>query len=351
LILTRAIAGPEAWSNYRARSLSPDETTLADVLTQSGYATGAVVAGPWMKKVFGLSKGFQYYDDDGITKLEGRRAPEVTDRALEWLRDKGHRPYFLFLNYFDPHSPYAPPEDFGLEFLAANVDASRFTQPSEKNRRRYQNAMYDAEIAYMDRSIGALLKGLRKLRVYDDTLVVVTADHGELLGEHEKWGHGASLYEEELHVPLFVKHPRGEIAPAASDLRVQITDVPALILERIGLAGLPQAQGECPPDVTHPVVAEVYPLPYFYENIGSIQALYDQSHKLVLHSRGEDMLFDLEGDPSEEHNLAEREPERVARMSETLATYLAGLPKAGAAGPARPIDEETREALEGAGYL
>ena len=108
LVLSDAIGS--GLDRYRARGLSPDERTLAGVLSSAGYTTGGVVAGPWLKKLFGWSPGFDFYDDAEITVLNGRDAASVTASAAGWIeRLDGDRPFFLFLNYFDPHTPYKPP--------------------------------------------------------------------------------------------------------------------------------------------------------------------------------------------------------------------------------------------------
>ena len=108
----RAVPGPAAWKRYRARGLPESETTLAETLKAAGYATGAVVGGPWLKRPFGLAQGFDFYDDDHIDSSDGRRAESVTASALRWLDRTPTRPVFLFLNYYDPHGPYDPPEPF-----------------------------------------------------------------------------------------------------------------------------------------------------------------------------------------------------------------------------------------------
>ena len=104
--LDEAFGGGEFWSHYRVRTISQNEVLLPEILQKAGYSTGAVVAGPWLKKAFGLHRGFDYHDDDNILGLERqhkRLGTEVTSRALDWLTTIGDRPFFLFLNYFDPH--------------------------------------------------------------------------------------------------------------------------------------------------------------------------------------------------------------------------------------------------------
>ena len=361
LILSDAIKGPESWNQHRARGLSTTAITLAQLLKGAGYATGGVVAGPWMMKVFGLHQGFDYYDDDEISSLNGRIAPRVTARAIEWIEEHQDRPFFLFLNYFDPHTPYdPPPNESTRRFLRANTELDELvariaTVPEEavpdEDRWNLINALYDAEIHYMDRFIGILLDKLRRLRLYDKTWLVVTSDHGELLGEHGEEGHGSDLYQEELHIPFFTKYPKGEVSPDATDLRIQLTDVMPMILERLDLPCPPDIQGAAP-NVGHPVIAEVYPLPALSPK-GDSQAIFDGSLKFVLKTKGSNRLFDLGKDPHESTNLVEEHPNVAEAMRSKLITYLASLPKPEAARPqsSKTIDEETQEKLERLGYL
>jgi len=334
LLLSQAIEGP--WRQYRARGLSPQERTLAMILKEAGYATGAVVGGPWLKRVFGLDRGFDYYDDDQISEVNGRRADQITPTALRWIeRGDQARPFFLFLNYFDPHAPYAPPEPF----------ATRFTGAPQELR-----SVYDAEIYFMDHHIGLLLDGLKKLDAYDRTLIIVTSDHGELLGEHGQFGHGNYLYQEELAIPVLVKYPAGEVQPGRSDLLVQPLDILPMILERLGIPRPSGIQGGLPPDLGHPIAAEVYPLDFSAPE-GHWRALFHGDYKFLWNSKGKHQLFQLRDDPHEEANLIGREPERAQKMSSYLLKYLASLPSPGAAGPPTPVDEETLRALKSLGYV
>jgi arylsulfatase A-like enzyme len=323
LRLTQAIEGPQEWSEYRASGLSPEEMTLALFLRERGYHTAAVVGGPWMKRVFGLDRGFDTYDDEGIGDVNGRLASEVTTAALAAVEGGGEKPLFLFLNYFDPHGPYEAPSPFGGTFGS---------DPSDR---------YDEEILYMDHHVGRLLDGLSTRGLFDESLILVTADHGELLGEHGKMGHGATLFEEEVHVPFLVKYPRGERAPERRSEPFHHVDVLPLILERLGMAS-----GKRP----RPLLAEVSPL-NFVSAEGSFRALYLGRHKLLWNSRGSHALFDLENDPREERNLAAAEPARLSEAVRVLEKVMASLPSPGAPGPPATLDEETLEALRSLGYV
>ena len=340
LLLSQAIEGP--WRQYRARGLSSEERTLATILKEAGYATGAVVGGPWLKRVFGLDRGFDYYDDDQISEVNGRRADQITPTALRWIeRGDRARPFFLFLNYFDPHAPYRAPDPVTTRFITPG------RTPSEPEEIR---ALYDAEIYFMDYHIGRLLDGLRKLGVYDGTLMVVTSDHGELLGEHGQFGHGNYLYQEELAVPLLVRHPAGEVKPGRSEAPVQHPDLLPMILERLSIPPPSGIQGGVPPALGHPIVAEVYPLSFSAPE-GHWRALRHGNFKFLWNSRGQHQLYNLKDDPREERNLITRESERAKKMETYLLKYLASLPSPGAAGQPTPIDDETLRALKSLGYV
>ena len=323
LRLTQAIEGPEEWAEYRASGLSPSESTLAHLLREQGYETAAVVGGPWMKRVFGLDRGFETYDEEGIGDVNGRLASEVTTAALEFL-ERTERPFFLFLNYFDPHGPYEAPSPFGGSFGQ---------EPSDR---------YDEEILYMDHHIGRFLDGMKRGGLFEDSLIVVTADHGELLGEHGKMGHGASLFEEEIRVPFLVKYPGEEVAPGRSGEPIHHVDVLALVLERLGLS--PSGRSR------HALLAEVNPLE-FMSHDGSWRALYLGRHKFLWNSLGNHALYDLEEDPGERNDLSGTDPDRIRLAIGVLDRVFASLPPPGEPGPPATLDEETLKALRSLGYV
>ncbi len=345
LLLLDAIPGPQSWDKYRARGLPQTETTMAEILKQQGYNTAAVVGGPWLKKIFGLAKGFDFYDDSEIGSLNGRLASQVTASASRWLAESRSERFFLFLNYFDPHLPYMPPEGFAETFLPKGVTPAQAELSTEGI-----NALYDAEILYMDHYVGQLLQKLKSLNLYEKSLIVVTSDHGELLGEHDKFLHGKYLYQQELHVPLIVKYPSGEMAAGRTDLRIQLVDVLPMLCNRLGIDVPPQVQGNVPPQIHHPIIAETYPPPMLSED-GHWRAIFDQDYKFTWNSKGNHLLFNLKDDPGENTNLIERQPQQAVMMVKQLGGFLASLPKPGTAGPIQEIDQQTRDALKSLGYV
>jgi len=186
--------------------LARGAVTVATVLRGSGYTTGGFVGGPLAGAMFGLAQGFlEYHDPEGWE----RTADGVTDRALEFIADNAGSPFFLFVNYFDPHEPYDAPEQFEKRWLAdPDVDVglrmwANAASPDDAALRR----AYMVEVGFMDSQIGRLLEGLRRQGLYDEAMIIAVADHGEFLGEDGLYGHSYRLDPELTSVPLIIKWP------------------------------------------------------------------------------------------------------------------------------------------------
>lgn len=256
------------------RPLRASERTVAERLDAAGWARFASVAnGYFLNSAYGLSRGFQVFDVPASDRLElrwrlgalvrllsnrvvpvhrpAREVNAVLARGLERAHRAG-RPFFAFANYMEAHDPYAPDEAFVGRFpgydpaLPARVGpfigaegARRVFDPRE---RRHLVSLYDSAIATLDRELGRLFDRMRALGVYDGALIVVMADHGEMLGEHGIFGHGAGLVDEVLRIPLIVKFPfqaagRRVVAPVSQ------VDVLPTVLEAAGLPPDPSLDG------------------------------------------------------------------------------------------------------------
>jgi len=333
LILTDAIAGPNTWKNHRARGIAVDEETLATVLQAAGYATGGFVAGPWMKRVFGLDAGFEYYDDSGIDHLNGRRADDLTRAALDWLKEREPgRPFFLFMNYYDPHSPFSPPRETRKAFFPPGTRPVDMPDGQEK-----RTALYDAEILFMDREIGKVLAFLEASGVADGTVVVVTADHGDMLGDAGIWGHGMSLREAEVRIPLVFKSTGSSASTGVDDAPLQQVDVMPMILDELGLPAPVAIQGGVPGRIDRPIVSELTPLPSV-SKAGDWRAIYSGELKFLWNSLGNHQLYDLVSDPGERTNLYVQRANDAKRLEGVLLGYFDSLPLPGDAGPVREVD-------------
>jgi hypothetical protein len=318
--------------------------TLAEVLKAAGYATGAVVNASVLRPEFGLDRGFDYYDP---TPPEGRRADGTTQAVLEWIDSNADVPFLMFAHYFDPHEPYDPPapydtlfdsgyegrigDSFVLHDHFPNVvgtlfDDLRTLTPKDWDHIR---ALYDGEIAFTDRAVGELLRGLEDRDIDDNTMIVLLSDHGEEFFEHEGFGHGHSLYSEVIKVPLMFVLPGTVPGDRAVTSQVRLVDVMPTILEILGIEHdlklegaslLPHLTGQGTVDQTEgalfgPRVAYSEGLLHGAEEKG----VSTYPWKLVYDfGTRQEMLFNLENDPKEMRNLVEDRPEPLTLLEGML---------------------------------
>jgi arylsulfatase A-like enzyme len=224
--------------------------TLATILKERGYATGAVINAAVLRSEFGLNRGFDFYDP---TPPEGRLADGTTVKTLEWVDAHKGSPFFMFAHYFDPHEPYAPPPPFDTLFTGAyrgrignsfvlhdhfpNVKGTHFDDMRSLTSDDWDRiqALYDGEIAFADRAVGQLLKGLDDRGLRRNTLVIFLSDHGEEFFEHEGFGHGHALYGEVIRVPLIFVLPEEIPQGVAFDRQVRLADVMPTILDLMSI--------------------------------------------------------------------------------------------------------------------
>jgi arylsulfatase A-like enzyme len=220
--------------------LPSDVPTLAQLLRQEGYRTAALVNDGQMKRHWGFARGFQSWREFPVDTPAGS-CPNITAQAITWLQDNaGPSPFFLFLHYYDPHAPYDAPGPYRRK-TGATLTGPETRKLCEQYRTPAANlrepalladliAAYDAEIAWLDDELGKLLAA-----VPENTLVVIFSDHGEAFEEHGWMMHGATLYEEEVHVPLIVRLPDGGPKRKVVDDPVMLLDVAPTILARCGV--------------------------------------------------------------------------------------------------------------------
>jgi choline-sulfatase len=211
-------------------------------------------------------------------------------------------------------------------------------------------AFYDAEILFMDREIGKVLAFLEASGVANDTVVVVTADHGDMLGDAGRWGHGTTLSEPEVRIPLLFKSADSSAPTGEDDAPLQQVDVMPMILDDLGLPAPAAIQGGVPGRIHRPIVSEVHPLLTASDG-GDWRAIHSGELKFLWNSLGNHRLHNLVSDPGERTNLYRRRAKDAKRLEEELLSYFASLPPPGNAGPEREVDSATSEALKGLGYI
>lgn len=360
-------------------ALGPELPTLAERLRDAGYATAAVVSGPFLDPRFGLQRGFDEYlncmsflDDRFQTRsgapLNLHRAghadvtgPCVARRARAWLSRLRGRPGFLFLHFWDVHYDYIPPDGYAERFdphYAGAVDARRFARnpaihPDMAPRDlEHVIALYDGEVAATDERVGEVLRALDDLGLARATLVVLTSDHGDAFFEHGQKGHQKDLHRESIAIPLVL---RGPGVPAG--LRVpgpaHITDIGPTILDLLGLGAPPlgDAVSLVPAFVDPDVLADRWVLSELNTTSREYVALESLDRKLIRDLRADATLaYDLAQDPGEARPISPS-AEMVSRLDARIAGIQA---RAGAAAPAvraRKLPAEMLERLRVLGYV
>ncbi len=323
---------------------APQRKRLAEYLSLAGYRTAAVVSqhhfriGRRGAPRSEYARGFDHFDLQAGSQLDHhelstRDAGDLTDRALVWLKAEASRGrFFLWLHYFDPHDPYAPPQThrvFGDEATRAQDGDRRSAMtrgyafsPEEVTALR---ALYDGEIRYLDAELGRILRRLEKSDLRDRTLVVLSADHGEHLGEDGRWDHCQSLHARELAVPLLLRVP-GTEGPRTIDRLVSTLDILPTILR---LVGVPVRAGSLDGAPLDSVTDSRQVVGVWADE----RMLRDREWKVYASADVAPRLYRISKDPSETTDLAADEPERVATMTHQLAQ---------AAG----IDEQSRSTRE-----
>jgi arylsulfatase A-like enzyme len=339
--------------------LDDSPRTLAEVLSAAGYRTAGITANTFAtSRESGLDRGFAHYDDFnvfspgdlllsmslvrsvltrheawrhnlGIGAMPGHKpAIQVEREFLDWMDRAPERPFFAFLNYFDAHVPYLPPAPFDTMFgpWLPGRNPHMFTGRQYTPRElQAEIDAYDGAIRFLDERLDSLLVTLDRRGVLQNTIVVVTADHGEEFGEHGVYTHGHSLYDAVLRVPLVIHYPARVPATTRVSSFTTIRDVPSTILELAGLRDeLPgqslsrhwDSAGQAGADTVLAAVDQVSGNPPHYPvSKGDLTAVFADPLKLIRSTADPVELYDLRRDPGERVNLANDPQWRAARDS------------------------------------
>ena len=374
----------------QARPLDSKYPVLAEMLSNKGFDTLGVVSNYlFLAHSFGLDRGFTYHDSAGpplmLTKsyllrnavrnflalfLDPwqydaifRRAEDINDAALAVLDKEQRHKFFLFLNYMDAHGPYLPPGRFGTLYPGRDRRMNARHYPAMERRvlsgkrpisdmeRRHLISQYDGGIAYMDSCLGTFFDQLKQRGLYDNTLLIITSDHGEAFGERDIIGHGLSVYQDEVHVPLIVKYPNSTAKEVIAN-PVSLIDLLPTIFDVLGYEPPKGIQGHSLRGRAHDLISESFMHPFISKwnpkYLQAEQAIVSGSMKFIESSSGAKELYDLSQDPNELHNLLPAGP------GPALETKLLEFMQAAAHGTKFQLPQvgsKTLENLKSLGYL
>ncbi|RMD86041.1 MAG: hypothetical protein D6815_00630 [Candidatus Dadabacteria bacterium] len=372
---------PSSHQVMHKTDLLPDEVeTLAEALKAAGYSTAGFVTNINVAPSFHFEQGFDSYDylapdfffgatDSGskLSLYSGMRlirerflskkkyvnhyyqdARTVNGETLPWLDRASGRPFFVLIHYMDPHDPY-----FEIPYNGRAVARVETPNPPASKAEELRR-LYQSNVEYMDRFLGALFAEMKKAGVYDNTVVAFTADHGEEFQEHGGWWHGTTLYDEVLHVPLIIKLPNGSRRGTRERRIARLVDVMPTLLRAVGVDVPKACQGRDllgGSDAPTAVYAEE-------DHEGNVlHAVRTERWKLILANAGnprglpEVALYDLQADPGETRNLAGELPDRVAALRADLQVLEQAAAASAVHGESGDIDAASRERLRALGYI
>lgn len=381
-------------------------TTLAEQLAANGVVTAAVVSNPNLARAFQFDQGFQDYDE---AFRRGAKQPgsEITARALSWLQRRGPEPFFLYVHYLDPHSPYDPPAPFRDTFLhdafsakhtdlelslrrgtRGEITPDAVIEGGATDADRYV-ARYDEEILAVDHEVGRLMAALQDHGLADQSAVILTADHGESLVERAVYfNHGDFSYQNNARVPLLVRGP-GITAGGALDQQVEGSDIAPTILDLLGVPPLAAIDGRSlvpllvgdpgawPDEAVTIEAGHVAGRPSGAWRAGRWKLIHNHSgldeadlgawrfltsarrwQRLWLGATGRQPyqlrweLYDLLTDPNETRNLVIEQPERFRELAPALLSWQRSLPRQREfEQDPDSLDPEVRKQLESLGYV
>lgn len=350
-------------------TINPKVPTLAQILKENGYYAGAICAEDFFVNILGLDKGF-----DTVSTGIDLKAGEITEKALVWLKKNKRKIFFLWLHYFDTHEPYRPPSPFDKMFVKDKTDGNIKLVPILKDNpsdsgifggvggveeRQLINGIrdmdfyisqYDGAIRFVDEQIGILLDGIGKLKLNENTIIIITADHGESMGEHNLYfSHGRFLYDELLKVPLIIKV--SNLIPKVKVIKTQVKllDVMPTILDILGIRPKRRIEGASLLPLIHGKENKsLSPFAFSYINTERY-SIRTEGYKLIcFKSENKYELYNLKDDPKELDNLVKFGGRQFEFLKAKLDKYMEeGLTMKE---KTQNLEEHIKEKLKSLGY-
>ncbi|MCO6430911.1 MAG: sulfatase [Deltaproteobacteria bacterium] len=337
--------------------IPPSTPLLAEILESRGYKNYGLMGGGYLGADHGFKRGFIKYARVGNpAKFAFGKQVKQAEEILKSIPE--HHPYFLFLHTYDIHCPYETPPEYHSHFRsegAAPIDASKCgkTFYNQQNVTPQQalhlSDHYDASIRMVDDAFGKLIDYLKSRSDYDDTIIIVTSDHGEEFLEHGRIGHILSLNRELLMVPLIIKAPGAK--PRAIENTVSLVDITPTVLDLLNIEDLPKMDGRSLGKLLKGENSEIRPFQFSELEVDvNLRSHYDdQYHTIVDLESGSASLFDVTADSTEQNNIAEAQPEvleeRVSQLQKFVSGLISGL------GESKSHSDKELEQLRTLGYL
>jgi len=335
-------------------SLSKHFVTLAELLKKKGYRTAAFVTNPHIRPYFGFSQGFDDFLSYPWLRTDARK---LNNQALGWIKKVAPAPFFVYLHYMDVHSPYEAPLRYRYRYTKKkNMELyyinGLWKNPIRQQRIDYMRALYEAQINYWDASLKKFINRLVEMEQFQNTLFIIMSDHGEEFYDHNGFGHGVTLYKEQLNIPLYLIHKDLIKANQVRNDPVQVLDIfPTLSdLTNRNTAGL-ELSGHnllAPGNTSQNSSRFMYAETYKGKAPRSVQS---ESYKLIYNSQEKDFeFFDIVEDPQEQKPIGISGNPEIETLRKEMLRFLE-LAKKGLQGKAKALDKETIQELKSLGYI
>lgn len=372
---------------------------LSDMLGEKGYKTAAFVSAAVLNSSFNTRLGFQMYSDRienvvfdnsfllvfALRKIEalGRikaenSARETNEKVLTWLKENKENHFFMWAHYFDPHTPYNPAPAFRKMFTDSDYDIEKYYSYEwekenydsvqkkvyiDRKITDYAVALYDAEIRNLDEELGRLFNELKELKLYEKSLIILTADHGESFDHGYYFDHGDRLYEGLIRVPLIIKFPGKKWQGKTIETQVSSIDIAPTILEYLSLNHSGKMDGKSM--ISHVSNDEIdsqaetnyaySQTPYqefFFYKAKELQSIRSNKWKYIYDIRtGAAELYDISSDPGEQTDFASSRPDIMKEFSSELLNLTNSINKDSGRSKTIEIDSTTKDQLKSLGYI